>query len=85
MNSKVIIADDHPLFREAMKQVIPQAIPSCEMLEADSFYALKDLLELNDDIDLLLLDLHMPGNKGFVGINLSNYLNKINKAILAQS
>jgi DNA-binding NarL/FixJ family response regulator len=69
MTSKIIVADDHPLFRQAMKQVIPQAINGCTMLEADSFFTLKEQLENNDDIDLLLLDLHMPGNKGFVALN----------------
>jgi len=68
MQSKIIVADDHPLFREAMKQVLPQVIDNCEVLEADSFFQLKDLLELHNDIDLVLMDLHMPGNKGFAGL-----------------
>ena len=68
MQSKIIVADDHPLFREAMKQVLPQAIESCEILEAESFYQLQQLLEENSDIDLVLMDLHMPGNKGFAGL-----------------
>jgi DNA-binding NarL/FixJ family response regulator len=68
MQSKIIVADDHPLFREAMKQVLPQVVDSCEVLEADSFFQLRDLLELHGDIDLVLMDLHMPGNKGFAGL-----------------
>jgi DNA-binding NarL/FixJ family response regulator len=68
MQSKIIIADDHPLFREAMKQVLPQVIENCEVLEADSFFELKAQLELHSDVDLVLMDLHMPGNKGFAGL-----------------
>ena len=68
MRSRIIVADDHPLFREAMKQVLPQVIEECEVIEAESFYQLQALLEVNSDIDLVLMDLHMPGNKGFAGL-----------------
>lgn len=68
MRARIIVADDHPLFREAMKQVLPQVIADCEVVEAESFYELQDLLETNSDIDLVLMDLHMPGNKGFAGL-----------------
>lgn len=70
MRTKVIVADDHPLFREAMKQVIPQIINDCDILEADNFYDLQKSLKQNSDVDILLLDLHMPGNHGLVGLNL---------------
>ncbi|MBV1909835.1 MAG: response regulator transcription factor [Kangiellaceae bacterium] len=68
MQSKIIVADDHPLFREAMKQVLPQVVEQCEILEAESYYGLKELLEIHPDVDLVLMDLHMPGNKGFAGL-----------------
>jgi len=70
MKTKVIVADDHPLFREAMKQVLPQVIDDCDVLEAESFFELEQELATHGDIDLILMDLHMPGNKGFVGLNL---------------
>ncbi|TQV73636.1 response regulator transcription factor [Aliikangiella marina] len=70
MQTKVIVADDHPLFREAMKQVLPQLIEDCQVIEAESFYQLEQCLADNPDTDLVLMDLHMPGNKGFVGLNL---------------
>jgi len=70
MQTKVIVADDHPLFREAMKQVLPQLIDDCLVIEAESFYELENELKANSDTDLVLMDLHMPGNKGFVGLNL---------------
>ena len=70
MITKIIVADDHPLFREAMKQVLPQVIEECEVIEAESFYQLKSALDDNPDIDLVLMDLHMPGNNGFAGLAL---------------
>ncbi len=68
MKAKIIVADDHPLFREAMKQVLPQIIDDCEVIEAESFYQLQDRLIEHCDVDLVLMDLHMPGNKGFAGL-----------------
>ena len=68
MKAKIIVADDHPLFREAMKQVLPQIVDDCEIIEAESFYQLQDRLEEHSDVDLVLMDLHMPGNKGFAGL-----------------
>jgi DNA-binding NarL/FixJ family response regulator len=70
MKTKVIVADDHPLFREAMKQVLPQVIADCIVVEAESFFELEQKLAEQSDTDLVLMDLHMPGNKGFVGLNL---------------
>lgn len=70
MKSKIIVADDHPLFREAIKQVLPQVIADCEIIEAESYYELQEALEKNAEVDLVLMDLHMPGNKGFAGLSL---------------
>ena len=70
MKTKIIVADDHPLFREAMKQVLPQVIDDCEVIDAESFFELERQLTKHQDVDLILMDLHMPGNKGFVGLNL---------------
>lgn len=70
---KILIADDHPLFREAIQNVIRDGFPGSEILEtADLDSALAITLE-NDDIDLVLLDLNMPGMHGLNGlINLRN-------------
>ena len=68
MTTKILIADDHPLFREAMKQVLPEVISDCDILEAESFYQLQETLKISSNIDLLLMDLHMPGNNGFAGL-----------------
>lgn len=70
---KILIADDHPLFREAIQNVIRDGFPGSEILEtADLDNALALTLE-NDDLDLVLLDLNMPGMHGLNGlINLRN-------------
>ncbi|WP_313088217.1 response regulator transcription factor [Pseudomonas sp.] len=70
---KILIADDHPLFREAIQNVIRDGFPGSEILEtADLDSALAITLE-HDDLDLVLLDLNMPGMHGLNGlINLRN-------------
>ncbi|MBV1907829.1 MAG: response regulator transcription factor [Kangiellaceae bacterium] len=66
--NKIVIADDHPLFRNALKHAL-QASLSCRIfIEADSISELETILISNSDADLLLLDLHMPGANGFVGL-----------------
>ena len=65
---KIIIADDHPLFRAALKQAVAQAVADVNVIEADSLTALQDTVDKHDDADLVLLDLHMPGTNGFTGL-----------------
>ncbi|MCF6264086.1 MAG: response regulator transcription factor [Xanthomonadales bacterium] len=66
--AKVIIADDHPLFREAIKKALEVSCNNAGFLEAGSFEGLQDLVDENQDVDLVLLDLHMPGVSGFAGL-----------------
>ena len=61
----VLIADDHPLFREALRGAVLRALPDATLREADSVSALLALVEAEPDADLLLLDLTMPGAQGF--------------------
>src|SRR5581483_6166849 len=62
---RFIIADDHPLFRVALRQAIEQLVPNCSILEAESLPRLLALVDAHDDIDLVLLDLLMPDANGF--------------------
>ncbi len=64
----ILIADDHPLFRSALFQSIDKAIEGTYLLEADSLDSSFEQLEKEPDIDLLLLDLTMPGTKGMSGL-----------------
>ncbi len=61
----LLIADDHPLFREALKGAVQRVIPGVRLLEADNVEALYALAEQHPDADLVLMDLNMPGAQGF--------------------
>lgn len=62
---KVIIADDHPLFRDALKQAVLGAFGEIEIISCGAFSTLQRSIESHSDSDLILLDLHMPGAVGF--------------------
>jgi DNA-binding NarL/FixJ family response regulator len=64
----VIVADDHPLFRTAIKEAMRASQGETTFLEANSFETLQELVDINPDVDLVLLDLHMPGVTGFAGL-----------------
>ena len=61
----LLIADDHPLFREALRGVVARLLPAATLREADGVDALYALVDGEADADLLLLDLNMPGAQGF--------------------
>jgi DNA-binding NarL/FixJ family response regulator len=61
----LLIADDHPLFREALRGVVARVMPGATLREADNVDKLYALVESEPDADLLLLDLNMPGAHGF--------------------
>ncbi len=70
---KILIADDHPLFREAIHNVIQDGFPGSEILETADLDSALAMTLANDDLDLVLLDLNMPGMHGLNGlINLRN-------------
>ncbi|MBU2115123.1 MAG: response regulator transcription factor [Gammaproteobacteria bacterium] len=66
--AKLIVADDHPLFRNALINAISSNFTTEATIETDSFETTCQALEQHPDTDLLLLDLHMPGNCGFLGL-----------------
>jgi DNA-binding NarL/FixJ family response regulator len=65
---RLVIADDHPLFRDALRLTVAQTLPDAEIAEADSFDSLRAVLEAAPETDLVLLDLSMPGMQGFSGL-----------------
>jgi DNA-binding NarL/FixJ family response regulator len=64
----LVIADDHPLFRDALRQAVASVVTSARIDEAGSFEELTALLDQDSDVDLVLLDLAMPGISGFSGL-----------------
>ncbi|SHK99711.1 two component transcriptional regulator, LuxR family [Bradyrhizobium lablabi] len=67
-NTRLVIADDHPLFRDALRQAVASVVTSATIDEAGSFEDLTALLEQDSEVDLILLDLAMPGISGFSGL-----------------
>jgi DNA-binding NarL/FixJ family response regulator len=65
---RLIIADDHPLFRGALREAVADLFARVEIAEAGSFEEVANLLDLGGDVDLVLLDLTMPGVRGFSGL-----------------
>jgi DNA-binding NarL/FixJ family response regulator len=62
---EVLIVDDHPLYRLALKGAVAAACTNCEIFEADSVAGLFEALDRHPRTDLLLLDLNLPGAYGF--------------------
>ncbi len=65
---KILIADDHPLFREAIGNVITTGVSGSEVLETEDLDAALAVARAHDDLDLILLDLNMPGMHGLNGL-----------------
>jgi len=61
----ILIADDHPLLRAAVVHSLRQAMPQARVVEVASASALEATLGQQPDIELVLLDLTMPGARGF--------------------
>jgi DNA-binding NarL/FixJ family response regulator len=65
---RIVIADDHPLFRGALREAVHGILAEARIDEAGSFDDLTALLEKRREADLVLLDLAMPGVSGFSGL-----------------
>ncbi len=67
MDTTILIADDHPLFRAAMRQALVDIVGD-SILEVASFSEAYEAIEEHDEIELVFLDLNMPGNEGLTGL-----------------
>jgi DNA-binding NarL/FixJ family response regulator len=65
---RLVIADDHPLFRGALREAVGGLFERVDISEAGSFDDVAKLLDDSGDVDLILLDLSMPGVRGFSGL-----------------
>ncbi|MBQ4828319.1 response regulator transcription factor [Alteromonas sp. MMG017] len=68
MKIRVLIADDHPLFRAAMCQALGDIVGP-DILQASTLNETLSQLDANPDIDLVFLDVKMPGNDGLIGLS----------------
>ena len=81
---EILVADDHPLYREAIISVIQHSFPDAITHEAEDFDAALKIVEQNDQLDLILLDLNMPGMTDLNGlIHLRNEAPDIPVAIIS--
>src|SRR5262245_10853872 len=61
----LIVADDHPLFRAALREAVTRVLPETQIIEAGSVAAVEAAAQIHPNADLLLLDLYMPDARGF--------------------
>ena len=67
---KILIADDHVLFREALRQVVLQLDNDITIIETHDWHSLLAAGQQNPDLTLALIDLNMPGMDAFTGLEL---------------
>ena len=81
---KIIIADDHPLFRQALLETLKGKFTETQWFEAQTIEALEQHLQQQGDTDLLLLDLNIPGAHGFnTLIHVRNHYPQIPVAVVS--
>lgn len=66
--NRILVADDHPLFRAALRQAAAAAVPDAVVSDAADLASLLAALSATPDTDLVLLDLRMPGSRGLSGL-----------------
>jgi DNA-binding NarL/FixJ family response regulator len=65
---RLVIADDHPLFRGALREAVGGLFAKAAIAEAGTFDEIAEILDRDGEVDLVLLDLAMPGVRGFSGL-----------------
>ena len=66
---KILVVDDHPLIRDALRQVLQALDPGIELIESQTIAEALELTRRHPDISLILLDLALPGVDGFAALD----------------
>lgn len=69
MEDQILIADDHPLFREALKGILQPVLANCQFNEAVNYDEAKSIMS-STGLKLAFIDLNMPGSSGLVELAL---------------
>jgi DNA-binding NarL/FixJ family response regulator len=64
---RLLVVEDHPLFRDALVSVVADAFPNAEVFQVISIDGALDILASKGSVDVILLDLSMPGTTGLLG------------------
>jgi DNA-binding NarL/FixJ family response regulator len=84
--TKFLIADDHPLYREALISALRPLFKNINIIQSDSLDSTLKALQQNLDFDLVLLDLNMPGCENFYGlIRVTQNFPKVPVAVVSAS
>jgi DNA-binding NarL/FixJ family response regulator len=84
--AKFLIADDHPLYREALISALQPLFENIDIIQSDGLDSTLDALQQNSDFDLVLLDLNMPGCDNFYGlIRVSQDFPQVPVAVISAS
>lgn len=68
MTLKVLVTEDHELYRDGLGLILKEVIPDVEIVEAGDFPSAKQALALHADIALILFDIQIPGVRGLEGL-----------------
>lgn len=66
---KILIVDDHALFREGIYHVLKELDEQVNILDASDYDSAVEYVSINPDLDMILLDLNMPGKDGFTALD----------------
>lgn len=68
MNTKVLISEDHELYRDGLRLLLNETLPDVQVLESGDFATTRAILAAHPDIAFVLFDIHIPGTTGLDGL-----------------
>lgn len=68
MNIKILITEDHELYRDGLRLLLQETLPEVHVIEASDFATTRASLTAHQDIALVLFDIHIPGTTGLEGL-----------------